>query len=66
MILITEFGRIDRAAVTARAQEIYYASGAQMAWGDARGQAYREASHQLRAQFSPSSVAIRQPERRAS
>ncbi len=47
MILITEFGRIDRAAVTARAQEIYYASGAQMKWGDARGQAYREAAHQL-------------------
>ncbi len=61
MTLITEFGRIDRAAVTERAQQIYYASGAQMKWGDARGQAYREAAHQLRAMFNPqSTVAIKQ------
>lgn len=59
MSLVTPYGRVDRAAVTERAQELYYASGAQMSWGDARGAAYREAAHQLRAMFNPSSVAIR-------
>lgn len=56
MSLVTEFGRIDRAAVTERAQELYYASGAQMSWGDARGAAYREAAHQLRAVNSPIAI----------
>lgn len=49
MILVSEFGRVDRAGVTARAREIYAASGKKMPWGEARAAAYREAAEQLRA-----------------
>lgn len=52
MSLVTEYGRLDRAAITARAREIYYA-GNGVTWADARRQAHREASAELRAYFSP-------------
>lgn len=51
MSLVTPYGRVDRAAVTERAQGIYYGAGAQMTWGDARGAACREAAILLRSMF---------------
>lgn len=67
MNLVSEFGRVNRSAVTARAQEIYYSAGAQMKWGDARAQAYREAANQLRARFNPPpKIAIKQVDEHAN
>lgn len=55
MSLVTEYGRLDRAAITARAREIYYA-GNGVTWADARRQAHREASAELRDYFRPQPI----------
>ena len=47
--LITEYGRYDRAAITARAKELYRGRGS-MTWADARSAAYGEAKEQIRSQ----------------
>lgn len=59
MILVTPYGRYDRASVVARAKKLQRREG--KSWADAMSAAYREASDQLRAYYNrPSRVAINQ------
>jgi len=64
MILITPFGRYDRASVIGRAKELC-SDGAP--WKEALSQAYREASTQLRAYYShrASKIAIKREDAHA-
>lgn len=48
-ILVTEFGRFNRAAVITRAQ--HHHRNGPMEWGAALSRAYREASEELRLRF---------------
>lgn len=47
-MLVTEFGRYDRAAVIIRAKELHRS----MEWGAAVTQSWREAAAELRARFN--------------
>lgn len=59
-VLVTEFGRYNRAAVIACAQN-YHRNGP-MEWGAALSRAYREASDELRLRFGRhSTIAISAP-----
>lgn len=65
MSLITEGGSFDRAAVTARAKEIYRAGNT--VWGAARKRAYDEARDELRARFGRvSTIAISEQRKTAA
>jgi hypothetical protein len=55
--LVTELGRYDRAAIVARAQEIY--RGGAPGWGAAMSAAYREASEELAARQAPPPLSVR-------
>lgn len=62
MTLISEYGRINRAAIVARARQIYATTHD---WTAAMRRAHEEASAQLRAHFRPAPIAIRREAARA-